>query len=85
VIALTQFRDNILMKCSLGKHFVRFYYEISPPLADYIGENEILRTATRLALIPIVYGVKYPKASVLIFLSTIMCMTLILRVRRSDS
>lgn len=85
VIALTQFRDNILMKCSLGKHFVRFYYEISPPLADYIGENEILRTATRLALIPIVYGVKYPKASVLIFLSTIMGITLILRVRKSDS
>ena len=84
VVVLRNFRDNVLLQSSVGRTFVKFYCEISPPLADYIGEHEISRTAVRLALTPVVYGVKYPKASVLIFLSSIIPIILTLRLRRSS-
>lgn len=82
VVVLRNFRDNVLLTNSLGRSFVKFYYEISPSLAGYIGEHEILRSAARLALMPLIYGVKYPKTSVLIFLSNIIAITLTLRIRR---
>ena len=84
VVVLRNFRDNVLLKNSLGRSFVKFYYEISPPLADCIEEHEILRAATRFALTPLVYGIKYLKTSVLIFLSSILAISLTLRVRRSN-
>ena len=84
VVVLRDLRDNVLLQTSVGRSFVKFYYEISSPLAHYIGEHEISRTATRLLLTPVVYGAKYPKTSVLIFLSSIIAITLILRVRRSN-
>jgi hypothetical protein len=58
VVVLRNFRDNVLSQTSAGRTFVKFYYEISPPLAHYIKEHEILRTHTRLTLTPVVYGVK---------------------------
>jgi len=84
VVVLRNFRDNVLSQTSAGRTFVKFYYEISPPLAHYIKEHEILRTHTRLTLTPVVYGVKYPKTSVLLFLSSVMAIALTLRVRRSN-
>jgi len=47
----------------LGRAFVEFYYEASPPLAEYISKHEYLRTLTRVALTPLVYGLKYPFVS----------------------
>jgi hypothetical protein len=82
IVVLSNFRDNVLLKNSVGRSFVKLYYEISPPLADYMREHEILRMATRFALTPVVYGVKYPKASVLIFLSSIIAITLTLGISR---
>jgi uncharacterized repeat protein (TIGR03803 family) len=82
VVVLRNFRDNILVKNPLGRSVVKIYYEISPAPADYIAEHEMLRTATRLALTPIVYGVKYPKTAALIFLFSIMAVTLTLSARR---
>lgn len=84
VVVLSNLRDNVLSKSSLRRSFVKFYYEISPPLADYIGEHEILRTATRLSLTPIAYGVKNPKTSVLIFFSIFIAITLTLGIRKSN-
>jgi len=81
VIILRNLRDNVLLQTSAGRTFVKFYYEISPPIADYIGEHETLRTAARVTLTPVVYGVKYPRTSVLIFLSSIIAIILTLRVR----
>ena len=44
----------------------------------------LLRATIDKTLFNVIYGVKYPRASVLIFLSTIIAITLTLRVRRSS-
>jgi hypothetical protein len=60
VMVLRNFRDRYLLTNALGKAFVSFYYNVSPPIADYIAHHESLRSATRIMLTPVVYGVKYP-------------------------
>ena len=84
VVVLRNFRDRVLLRNSLGRSFVEFYYKVSPPFSDYIEKYEVLKTGARLILTPIVDGVKYPKTSVLILLSAIIAITLTLRVRRSN-
>ena len=58
---LRSFRDEILMASAPGRWFVREYYAHSPPIASAIAEHDSLRIATRTALTPIVYGLKYPE------------------------
>jgi alpha-tubulin suppressor-like RCC1 family protein len=57
VAALRAFRDTCLMTNRAGRSFVDFYYRCSPPLANLIARHPALRTITRCALTPLVYGV----------------------------
>jgi hypothetical protein len=52
---LREFRDVVLLKSTVGSQFVALYYRFSPPVADVIAGNELLRTLVRELLIdPIV-------------------------------
>ena len=52
---LRDFRDQILLKNTLGSQFVEVYYKLSPPVADFIARNDFLRAVVREVLIdPIV-------------------------------
>lgn len=47
---LRQFRDQVLRKSSLGRSFVKTYYEHSPLLASWVAEHEIVRVWVRSQL-----------------------------------
>ena len=52
---LREFRDVVLLKSTVGSQFVALYYQFSPPIADFIAGNELLRTLIRELLVdPIV-------------------------------
>ena len=56
---LREFRDVVLLKSTLGSQFVALYYQFSPPIADVIAGNEVLRTLVRELLVdPIVWVVE---------------------------
>jgi hypothetical protein len=44
---LRQFRDEFLLQYPPGRAFVNFYYDVSPPVADFISGHEVLRTVVR--------------------------------------
>lgn len=52
------FRDRYLLTNSWGKKFVRFYYQSSPPLAELISEQPVLRWASLAFLWPLSLWVK---------------------------
>ncbi|MDO8281579.1 MAG: YncE family protein [Thermodesulfovibrionia bacterium] len=72
VKVLRDFRDNILLTNRAGKAFVKFYYRTSPPIAGYIAKHENLRTVTRWALTPLVYGIKHPGIAVITLIGLVM-------------
>lgn len=51
---LRQFRDKVLMKSTLGREFVGFYYQVSPFIADWIGQYESAKLVTRIVLFPFI-------------------------------
>jgi len=56
---LREFRDAVLLKNTPGSLFVALYYRLSPPVADFIAENEVTRTLVRDLLVdPIVWLVE---------------------------
>lgn len=69
VDVLRHFRDRYLLTNAIGTLFVDLYYKYSPPMAAFISEHESLRTATRWALTPIVYGIMYPVFSLMMSIS----------------
>lgn len=48
-----QFRNKYLLPYEWGRSFVQTYYKLSPPLAQFISENEAFRAGARVALWPI--------------------------------
>ncbi len=57
---LRNFRDQHLLTNAPGRAFVALYYRLSPPLAEFIAGNELLRAMTRLALLPFIAAVAHP-------------------------
>lgn len=51
---LCDFRDQCLKTNPLGRMFVKAYYTISPPIAEFISDSEPLKAVTRVALKPLV-------------------------------
>jgi hypothetical protein len=53
---LREFRDVVLLESTVGSQFVAWYYQFSPPVADFISGNELLRTLVRELLVdPVVW------------------------------
>jgi subtilisin family serine protease len=49
---LRAFRDQYLLTNAIGRGFVKAYYTVSPPLADFLRDNAFLRAWVRLWLKP---------------------------------
>ncbi len=60
VQALREFRDQVLLKSALGRWIIDGYYNISPPIAEWISSRPPLQFVTRTILTPVVYAVLYP-------------------------
>ena len=66
------FRSSILLKTSLGRKLVSFYYKNSPVIADFIAKSDALRSMTRgILLIPayLLHGIRLLSQSKLAILS----------------
>ncbi len=44
---LRAFRDDVLLESTLGSQLVEWYYQTSPPVADFISEHNMLRILVR--------------------------------------
>ena len=56
---LREFRDLVLLESAVGSQFVTMYYQLSPPIADFIARSDTLRTLVREFLIdPVVWIVE---------------------------
>ncbi|MCK5624883.1 hypothetical protein KAI04_03510 [Candidatus Pacearchaeota archaeon] len=53
VRVLRYWRDNNLLKNSFGKGFVNFYYNNSPPIADFIRDKPFLKGIVRGGISPL--------------------------------
>ena len=51
VMVLRQFRDKILLTNFIGESFVRFYYAVSPPIANFIVRRTRLRKIIKLLIV----------------------------------
>ncbi len=56
---LRAFRDDVLLKSTVGSRLVDLYYQVSPPIANFISQHAIVRTLVKEFLIdPIVWVVQ---------------------------
>jgi len=54
---LREFRDMVLLESTVGSQLVALYYQLSPPVAEFIAGNELLRTMVRELLVDPIVGV----------------------------
>lgn len=60
---LQQFRDRALLTHAPGRVLVAAYYRVSPPVAAWIRQHEVLRAATREVLWPVVWWAQFALAA----------------------
>jgi len=51
---LREFRDQYLLSNPMGQGLVEFYYEVSPPIAEFIIKHPSLKSIVRVGLLPAV-------------------------------
>ena len=86
---LRQFRDRFLLTNAMGKKILRLYYACSPPVADFIAENDGLQQMVCLGLLPLM-GVSWVALKLgplpalvltLLFLALISAIAVVLLIR----
>lgn len=83
VETLRRFRDQYLVTNRFGRKAVDFYYTVSPPIAAFIAEHELLRTAIRVMLWPVVTSIKHPIGSIFtLFFAAVWYFSFLLRKKR---
>jgi len=56
---LREFRDVVLLESTAGSQFIALYYQLSPPIADFIAGSSFLKTLVRELLVdPVVWVVE---------------------------
>jgi uncharacterized repeat protein (TIGR01451 family) len=80
VRSLRRFRDETLMRSRPGRALVAWYYDVSPPIAQYIRKHETLRTLTRGALTPVIFAIKMPVLALAVLIG-LPFLTFVLRRR----
>lgn len=63
VVALREFRDDVMSRTTLGRAFIRFYYFVSPPIARFVSFSKMLKTASRAVLSRLVIFLEQRKDS----------------------
>lgn len=58
VAFLRKFRGKFLMQFALGRRFVRWYYQTSPPWADWISKSPVRKGLAQILLLPLI-GIAY--------------------------
>ena len=59
LVVLRAFRDDVLLKSTVGSRLVSLYYKVSPPIANFISQHNFVRTLVRELLVdPIVWLAK---------------------------
>jgi hypothetical protein len=93
VMTLRHFRDSYLLTNRLGTTLVEAYYKYSPPMANYIAQHGVLRSAVRVGLTPLVgfswlamnYGMMYALAMLFSMLTIIIGVAFfIVRIREAN-
>jgi hypothetical protein len=85
VVTLQNFRDKYLLTNSLGSKFVKWYYEVSPGIADYLRTSPFKASMVRFALTPLVYVIRYPALLIAILLLSLLFIIRIRKLRDSIS
>lgn len=57
VLTLKRYRDDVLLKNSLGRKFISYYYKYSPPIANIIEDKKLLRRLLIIFLIKPIYTI----------------------------
>lgn len=55
VLTFRKYRDDILLSNSVGRFIISLYYLISPPIANFISKNSLMRNLTLRLLIKPLY------------------------------
>lgn len=58
VNTLRTFRDQFLLTNLLGTAFVEFYYDVSPPIAEFVAQHPTVALLVRLILTPLIVASK---------------------------